>query len=269
MIGNVKYLIGFILVFFSCNKGEQIPNVPIISHAGEGIFNPARIFHENSLEALNYALQFEELYGVEMDIQMSKDGTIWLFHDEFLEESTFGKGAICSLSDNELEGIRYQTLNRERLLKLEEINFENFKHEKQIYLDIKLFNSCVNNEEYLDLFLTELAGFGQKLPLNFTLNFIVNNLEFAQTMHNHGFKNLFSDASSFESAKERMALSFYEGFFLRHTAISAKELKILQEDNVKVIIFGMRSVSSIRKSLQKEPYALMPEDFKTALIEIK
>ena len=50
---------------------------------------------ENSLPAFKKAI--EKGYAIEIDLQMTKDGVIVVFHDDFLDRMTNGKGNIKEL----------------------------------------------------------------------------------------------------------------------------------------------------------------------------
>ena len=48
-------------------------------HAGMGMDIAYSIYHDNSEEAIDLALSLPSINGVEMDVRMSKDGTLWLY----------------------------------------------------------------------------------------------------------------------------------------------------------------------------------------------
>ena len=61
------------------------PETKILGHRGSGAYCNDSLY-ENTLKSVIYGLQ--KLDGVEIDIQMSADSTVWLFHDEtFVNES--------------------------------------------------------------------------------------------------------------------------------------------------------------------------------------
>ena len=56
---------------------------------------------ENSLEA--FALACQEGYGIELDVQLSADGVVMVFHDDTLIRMTGREGRVCDLSAEELK----------------------------------------------------------------------------------------------------------------------------------------------------------------------
>lgn len=118
-------LIIFLIV--SCRKDTvTIPatetDVIFLAHKGGGDidYNPSHI--DNTLPAVKYSSSI--LQGVEEDIQMSLDGTIWLFHDaDFSRVSTpkLSKSLILSKDADISKIITTNALVKDRLYKLAEL----------------------------------------------------------------------------------------------------------------------------------------------------
>ncbi len=266
MFGKYIWCILVILFITSCNKDSINHDVPIIAHAATGLYNPQQYFHDNSKEGIEYALSFTELDGIEVDIQRSKDGTFWLYHDDRLENNTNGTGQICEKYDSEIEGLNYSTLRREKLVRLTEVDFESFSAKKTLFLDLKTYSSCNYDSLIVDdiiLSLGELALF--ELP-HYDVKLIVNDIRFAYAIGLAGY-TIYCDINSLANGKERLELYPYDGFFIRNRNITEKETKELLDFAVKVVIFDVRTPLSIRRAKQKRPTYLMVEEFKTALIE--
>ncbi|MES2616461.1 MAG: glycerophosphodiester phosphodiesterase [Bacteroidota bacterium] len=128
-------------IFVACRKDATIyPDKPaaqqgvaILAHkAGGGGNNP---YQENTLQAAIYG--FSHLDGIEVDIQKSRDGTLWLYHDEVIENSDGKDKRIPGLTDNEIKAImkhRQLTLNTlEEILEWQTA----YNNTEKISLDIK------------------------------------------------------------------------------------------------------------------------------------
>jgi glycerophosphoryl diester phosphodiesterase len=95
------------------NPITGLPNTIILMHRGNG-FNTE--FHENTFPAAEYGLSV--LDGVELDIQISKDGTLWLDHDNEVHDCDGNVvGCFQTLTDSEIfaasvcnDTSRYHTL---------------------------------------------------------------------------------------------------------------------------------------------------------------
>ncbi|MBN1420640.1 MAG: PD40 domain-containing protein [Planctomycetes bacterium] len=71
---------------------ERREGIPLIVHRGDSASAP-----ENTLEAYAAAMDLGA-DGVEIDIRRSKDGVLYLFHDDTLERMTKGQGRVSDLT---------------------------------------------------------------------------------------------------------------------------------------------------------------------------
>ncbi len=109
-----KYLAAFACIFFACaalpqSLKDQLADGQVMLCAHRGGMYPQ--LSENSLETLK---RLEEKSGgrplmAEVDIRKSKDGSLYLMHDETLERTTNGKGTLASQSDAYLKSLKLKT----------------------------------------------------------------------------------------------------------------------------------------------------------------
>jgi glycerophosphoryl diester phosphodiesterase len=115
-------------LFFSCQKDpETTPpaenTVKFLGHKGSGSssINPAYI--ENTLPAIQKGI--ETLSGVELDLQMSLDGTLWLFHDTNMATSSctaMPSKTIILSTDTDISKIKIcSSKAQERIYRLSEL----------------------------------------------------------------------------------------------------------------------------------------------------
>ncbi|WP_331963076.1 glycerophosphodiester phosphodiesterase family protein [Ohtaekwangia sp.] len=100
-------------------------------------------FPENSLPVIDYTVSKSKIQPaiVEVDIRKSKDGTLYILHDETLDRTTNGQGKIAEQTDAYLSTIHLKLstgeLSSEKILTFEEL-LKYAKHENVILmLDIK------------------------------------------------------------------------------------------------------------------------------------
>ena len=98
-------LINYILILFffcaSCNKDQPLVKTKILGHKGSGSYNKYNNpYFDNSIKAIVFSLQ--NLDGSEVDIQMSKDSTLWLFHDNHIRSCEDSLINFCLLTDDEI-----------------------------------------------------------------------------------------------------------------------------------------------------------------------
>lgn len=87
----------------SQNYSEQERNIRIWAHRGCSMAYP-----ENTLPAFEAAAKLPNVTGIELDVQLSKDGEIVVFHDESVSRVTDGDGRIADLTLQELRELRFK-----------------------------------------------------------------------------------------------------------------------------------------------------------------
>lgn len=100
-----KLAIVLIVFFTGCDKIDYVPDNPyagiptqVLMHRGNG-WNED--YKENTLEGALYG--FSVLDGVELDIQMSKTGTLWLDHDNEVKDCAGNAvGCFNTMTDEEI-----------------------------------------------------------------------------------------------------------------------------------------------------------------------
>lgn len=103
------------LLLGGCDQFTQVEGTPlpqlarpiVLMHRGGGLWNPS--LRQNTMPAILYGASLYD--GAEMDLQLSRDGTIWIAHDNEVTdcaEAPFGGGkCFQELSDGDLEGVSY------------------------------------------------------------------------------------------------------------------------------------------------------------------
>jgi glycerophosphoryl diester phosphodiesterase len=136
-----------LFVFSACSKFEYFPDEPLVlestnvlAHRGGGNYNGL----PNTFEAIVYG--FEYYNGVEVDIQMSANGTLWLSHSSYIDGcGNWNGGCFNEVSDYEIVQIdscsgaarKYTRLSD--VYKYMKLNYPN----KYISLDVKFFGYLI------------------------------------------------------------------------------------------------------------------------------
>lgn len=143
----MKYAL-FILslgVLLSCSKNESLPGIKKIGHGGMGLYGD---YPMNSYESLMQTLILGA-DGTEMDIQMTRDSVLVLFHDADLTHKTTGNGAIHEHTWDALKNVKYDeiALGRYDLIRLDFfLEHCNSYTNKEFRFDVK---SNAPDEEHL------------------------------------------------------------------------------------------------------------------------
>jgi glycerophosphoryl diester phosphodiesterase len=261
----MRYKFIFIAAFlvFSCKKKEQFNDVKLIGHAASGLDSETSPYHDNSQEAIDYAVHLEGIDGVEIDLQCSASGSMWLFHDESLNDDTKGEGCINSVSDDYLNAIFYNGLENEGLLKLADLDFPFAT--KTCFLDVRHYNSCT--EQFLDQQTVINAIDAALTPFSLSeVTIITNNPGWIHAFYIKGWKVYFEIGST-NSYLNNGLLAETTGLCIRNSEINRSGVEQVRQAGKEVIIFEVRSPKGIRSALKKHPDYLMTDNLKAAIIE--
>jgi glycerophosphoryl diester phosphodiesterase len=253
-------------ILLSCSKSkDDFSDIGLLGHVASGLYNPNQFFPENSAEAIEYVLSFQEVSGVELDIQFSKDGELWLFHDELLDTKTNAVGRICDKSATEMQSTHYNTINKENVALLSAVDFSKANGHKTVFLDIKLGGCSFDFDVFQQLkshFDQLQAAFIDQIEFIF----IANYDDLTALFLAEGY-TIFRDVTSYQGAIEMLDNYDVEGFYIRHHQLESEEIEQLQAQGKKVALFEIRSPLTIRKALKKQPDYILVEDVKSAIIE--
>ena len=253
--------IGLLCVLFACNKSESYPEVQIFGHAGMGMNIGYSIYHDNSEESIDLALSLPNIDGVEMDVRMSKDSTLWLFHENRLEATTNGIGCIADLHDYEIAQLHYKSIHKEQLVKLDSI-LPKLKDGHTFILDLKHWNICDSSVQ-LDAFRSAIL----KIPFELRSQLILDssNVSWLGALA-QDFRVVFSTSSYAEGKAKLEEIPEVYGLMTRSKNITSAEIAEVKSLGKTVFLFEMRSSKTQRAVMKKAPTAILADDPRGALI---
>ena len=107
LIAGVAIVVLFLVYVFMIfpRPAKKAPSAPFrgLMAAHRGLYEKDQSVPENSLEAFRRAAQSG--YGVELDVQLSKDGAVVVFHDDTVDRMTTEKGRVDSFTLEELRAM--------------------------------------------------------------------------------------------------------------------------------------------------------------------
>lgn len=86
------------------------PQLVVLGHAGSGFYTPISPFNyrpPSSWRGIRRAL-LRGADGVEIDLQMSRDSVVMLYHDQHLQDGSTGNGCVSEHTAAEITQLRYQ-----------------------------------------------------------------------------------------------------------------------------------------------------------------
>ena len=263
MFGKIV-LISILLV--SCSKKKEFDQIKVVGHAATGLEILNSVYHDNSKEAVEMALSIEGCDGVEIDIQLSKDGTLWLFHDDQLDNETNGTGCINELTDSQLAAIEYKTIHKEKLARLKDLNFTLFKG-KELFLDLRHYTSCSGAFVNVNQVISNLNSIDINAITDFNVHCVLSYDQWISPFIVAGFN---VDYSIYNMNEFNTCINLYpsiSGFVARNSDFDKNEIEMIKNANKDLYIFDIRSPKGIRSALNKNPDAVITDDIRAALIE--
>ena len=131
-------IVSFCCIFSSCKKSKPSP---VLFTETKMIAHHAYLAPSDSLSLLNYySKAFETHDGIEVDLQMSQDRTIWLFHDNTMPScGSIDDECLITKTDAQIEKLAKCQHDGYHYTKLEDVlaKMERDNDGKLISLDIK------------------------------------------------------------------------------------------------------------------------------------
>jgi len=250
-------------VLFACTKSEEVKNILVFGHAGMGLSMDNSIYHDNSKEAVSLALNLPTSNGVEVDVRLGADGTLWLYHDEWLEAETNGKGCVSELSDLDLSKINYQTLKKEKLVKLIDV-LSQVGEDQLLFIDLKHLNSCRNEvvdfQRLTEAFEEQLQGHENQVKIICSYEYWLNDLA-------SEYEVLYSTDDFEEGKKIVQNHPAIKGIVIRNAVVHSQDITWFKQQNQTVYLYDIRSLKGIRQAFAKHPTGIFADDLRNALVE--
>ncbi len=259
MKNSFFYLLIVLIPFFSCKKEEKYP-VLLIGHGAVGLATSTSPMHSNTKEAVDYAFSLQGIDGVEIDIQLSKDGTLWLYHDNFLNQEANGSACVNSSTDTEIEKIRYRIKGKPFLTKLNDISNPNNKY---ILLDLKSKNYCSNSSSDLSQFAIALQPFIDQQDSS-KIALLINSMEEFNAFSGLKCQKILN-ASSKEQFLAYAALANFDGMCVNNKFISKTEISDLKTLGYSTFLYELRSPKEIKNALKKNPSGILSDDLRLSI----
>lgn len=263
-MARINLCLGFLIILFlfgsSCIKSDFSPNdAYIIGHGGMGI---SSMYPMNSLESFIKAMN-EGADGVEIDVQMTKDGVLVAYHDEVLDDRSTAKGLIENYTWEELKIHKYTNYPYldYSIVRLEDVLEEIKIFKPIIILDIK--KTYRDEEYYQSLFYRELS----KFLINYKgyIQFIVEskNAKWLRYLKNDNEDIItLLYGLEFEKTKEEMYTYGLDGLALEWKTLEKVNKEEIKNAEYVISTFNLHSLEQNKKALKRNIPYLQTENIK-------
>lgn len=253
------YFILISVLFIACEAEifdiQNLNNnkIIILGHAGMG---SGITYPTNTMESIQACLD-EGADGSEMDVQLTKDGVLVAFHDEYLSENTNRSGRVNSLTWDEIKGAYYTNIPflKYKVISLDEL-FSSIPNVKDLYFsfDIKLFEGDEDLASYKKRFINALRDLSKKYELKEKLFIESVNESFLLELKESdpGFKLLIYP-SSFENGMKIAKSLNLTGITISVDHISLEQIKKAHDDSLFIAVWSVNSRSKNKEAIRKNP----------------
>lgn len=264
--GSFGWPVLAIFIAVSCKKDISYPDTKIIGHGATGLSTLNAVYEDNTKEAVEMALETLGCDGIEIDIQASASGKLWLYHDQQLSSRTKSSGCIGTKTDPELDQIRYQSVHKEKLLPLSQLPIAKCTG-KTIMLDLRHYDYCKSQLADPQPFIDEIAAVPAFHDGSMEVMILLNTAGWITYFENSSLPVIYS-ATTFEDAEQVLQQHpTYDGIIIRNAEITKDQVSAMKAAGKKVIIFEVRSPKGIRSAFKKHPDFLVTDDLRATIIE--
>lgn len=267
----------------SCTKESPSPpaspavstNVLFLGHKGSGNNAYNENLLENTIPSLLNALS--SLDGVEIDVQMSKDGTLWIWHDDDLYRSCDGENPSFFITRTDAEIAAYRICHgskQDRIYSLSE--WLDFWKSPQggfaMSLDVKsyfpsdTFQLVGGKDAYMKAMAQGLAQLiGTNAPLNAKLLIEVDYRPFITTFKqfsNYPATFCLLNEESFETRVQWAKEKGYDGISINYTnpTVSASGIAQARADGLFVQLYTPYYASELKAAFALNPNAIQTDN---------
>ena len=261
---SVLYISLMATLLLSCGKKEYSAT-QIIGHAANGLTVPHSIYCDNTEESIKLALSHIGCDGLELDVQMDKDGQLWLFHDETVARTSLQSGSVPDYSTQELAEATYTTFFKECLVQLKDyvLQWTNGKH---LFFNTKIYHHTTHSMVDVALYIQRLEELRDQSP-EYPFSLITNNRQFAAQLKAHSFRVVYDVEGVEDLSYAINNASNWDGVCISYKLVNKEEVQHLKNLGLTVALSGIRSPKAVRAALASKPDFILVDDIKTAITE--
>ncbi|MES2763966.1 MAG: glycerophosphodiester phosphodiesterase family protein [Bacteroidota bacterium] len=258
----------FLVCCISCTKDPATFNlvnlnnnqISCFGHAGMG---SRSIYPQNTMPSFESCLD-RGADGTEMDVQITKDSVLVLYHDEFLDSGASCNGTIKDLNWSEISDCKM----RSNLFKnLELLSFDEFiKNIPDPHRYIFTFDCKTKQEEddggvYYRLFARTIVrtlhqyNLTQHVYIEHPYETFLNNI---RELENNA--RLFILTDEFEAGFGSCKTQNYYGISIHNAKITASQVKQAHDSNIHVTIYGVQTEKENYSAVEKCPDFMQTDD---------
>ncbi len=253
------WLIILSLSLNNCSKNKSKPNIDVFGHAGTSLHRDRAVYPANSMESVKYALDVLDADGVEIDVQMTKDSVLVLYHDAYLEQASTFNGCISQFTFKEIEHLKLDYTNY-KITPLNQVLNYIQSRKKRVFLDVKTYDYCKNDKINLSAFQYALNRAISDLDSNFIYTNIILGMTDYQFLNNIQFNNKCYDATNVNEGLQKVVDYQFNCLLLSKQYVTKDDATQLNNASIYWGIIGVKDKWTIDEVVEKQPKFIISDN---------
>lgn len=272
LLVGLGVLVSLGLHFYYASRYKEA-EVLLLGHAGSAFFSPLNPFNPlppNSRASIEKAME-EGADGLEVDVQLSKDGVPILYHDVTVASMTVWPepDTIDNMPAAKVVGLAYKggfpydLFHDEKIITLEELLKLLSTYPEKPYLHLDLRNHDASRHAlYAQTLMAMLRQYNYPLQ---KLAFISPNPDFLEAFREEEPEAVLviDTGGNHEEAIQTVLERGFQGICANGRDINAEQVRQAKQKGLLVVLFGGKSYSRISKMIAMEPDAIQVNDVAT------
>jgi len=243
----------------NCSKNNSKPNVDVFGHAGASLHRDRAVYPADSYQSVQYAIDMLDADGVEVDVEMTKDSLLVLYHDSYLDQASTFKGCVSDYNYSEIKHLKLDYTNYELVTLKKVLEFVESRH-KKVYLDVKTYNHCIGGKISQSAFQYALNNSVKSLDSNYKNTQILLGMTDYQFLNSINFPTKCYEVTNVSDGIQKVndynfnALSFFKQF------ISKDEAALLNNTSIYWGIVGVKDKWTIDEAVERYPKFIISDN---------
>lgn len=256
-------LVTLVSLNWACKK-QKIDQKPVVyGHAGISLSVERAPYPHNSEKSIFYVLDVLDAQGVEVDVQMTLDSVLVLYHDPFLEPDNFkaleSPACIWLLTWADIQELNKSC--KHPIIKLADIAETVVRKNKYLWLDLRHYNACLNEmvdvELYNRMVEKQLSPFSANEKKRITLN--SRNIDLLNAMQDTIV------SKSFETEDVELGIFYYKSHLIDKIATKLNEFtkadeNLLRANQVDFCLYLIKTKKDIKSAAAFNPSEIISDN---------
>jgi glycerophosphoryl diester phosphodiesterase len=279
------YLYFFFLLIFSfttCKKAEfdAIDNlnngkINVIGHGGGGFQSLIQPLPSNSFTNIKNAIDGLNADGIEIDLKVTSDSTVILFHDDILETSTNCSGCPENFSSFDIINCKFKNyygsraFNEENLISLQQLvdYFKGRNDLPHIFASPKITNICTGNDPLVkEKYVKAVSKIIKDNNAYSWISVYDGDVDFLEMFRAIDPQiDLIYNAQEFDEAINIVNSHNFSGIVIGLDDITKEQVKIAHNNNKTITVWEVILKRDVLEAIEKNTDAIMTDNIPLTL----